>query len=181
MATQDIAAALRRVHAVLQRRPETGLEDDSVATVRWNGGLRTIASHANGRQTATDVPVELGGGGDQVTPGWLLRAGVASCTATSIAIAAAAEGVELDMLEVRVSSRSHTCGMLGIAGADGTPVYAGPTDMRMDVKIAARGVPAQRLRTLVEEAQRRSPMARAVEDAVPVALHIDIDELEDAR
>ena len=116
MATQDIAAALRRVHAVLRRRPETGLEDDSMATVRWNGGLRTIASHANGRQIATDMPVELGGGGDQVTPGWLLRAGVASCTATSIAIAAAAEGVELDVLEVCLSSRSDTCGLLGIAG-----------------------------------------------------------------
>ena len=173
MAEQDIAAALQRAQVVLLRRPEVGLHDDAPATARWQGGTRVIASHANGKQVLTDMPSELGGSGDQVSPGWLLRAGFASCTATCIAMAAAAEGVELEALEVLTSSRSDMRGLLGMAGADGEPVYAGPHDMQMLVRISARGVAAQRLRALVEESYRCSPMACAMADAVPVALRIE--------
>jgi uncharacterized OsmC-like protein len=60
------------------------------------------------------MPSEVGGSGDQVTPGWLFRAGLASCAATRIAMAAAAEGIELATLEVRASSRSDTRGLLGM-------------------------------------------------------------------
>ena len=98
MAAPDLATALQRVHAVLQRRPDTGLHDDAPATACWRGGTRVIASHANGAQVLTDMPAELGGTGDQVTPGWLFRAGFASCTATCIAMNAASAGIELDAL-----------------------------------------------------------------------------------
>lgn len=173
MATQDIAAALQRVKSVLQRRPEAGLHDDAPATARWDGNLRVVASHANGRQVLTDMPGEFGGGGDQVTPGWLLRAGFASCTATCIAMGAAAEGIELDSLEVLARSRSDSRGLPGVADADAEPVSAGPRDMELTVRISARGVAPQRLRALVEHSYHCSPMARAVQDAVPVALHIE--------
>ena len=92
MASQDIAAAMQRVESVLRRRPEVGLHDDAPATARWQSGTRVVSSHANGTQIVTDMPTELGGSGDQVTPGWLLRAGLASCLATRIAMAAAAAG-----------------------------------------------------------------------------------------
>ncbi len=82
MATEDIAAALARVQTVLQRRPQTGVHDDAPATARWMGGLRVIFSHANGMQVASDMPAELSGTGDQVSPGWLFRAGLAACLAT---------------------------------------------------------------------------------------------------
>ena len=75
---QNLATALQRVEAVLRRRPEMGLQDDAPATARWESGLRFVASHANGTQLVTDMPAELGGSGDQVTPGWLFRAGLAS-------------------------------------------------------------------------------------------------------
>ena len=42
------------------------------------------------------------------------------------------------------------------------------------LRIAARGVSAERLRALVEQSYRRSPMASAVERAVPVSLAIEI-------
>lgn len=173
MAAQDIAAALQRVGSVLRRRPEAGLQDDAPATARWDGGTRVVASHANGAQVLTDMPGELGGSGDRVTPGWLLRAALASCTATCIAMAAAAQGIELETLELRASSRSDTRGLLGIADADGEPVSAGPRDMQVLVRISARGVSAQRLRALVEESYRCSPLACALQDAVPVALRIE--------
>lgn len=175
MTMQNIAAAMQRVETVLQRRPEMGLHDDAPATARWQSGTRVVASHANGKQVLTDMPGELGGTGDQVTPGWLLRAGFASCTATSIAMRAAAEGIELATLEVLASSRSDTRGLLGMADPQGDPVHAGPRDMHMLVQISAQGITADRLRALVEESHRCSPMVRAVEDAVPVSLRIEVE------
>lgn len=174
MATQDVAAALARATRILQRRPSAGLSDDATGTARWSGGTRVVTSHANGREVPTDMPRELGGSGDQVSPGWMVRAGVAACTATAIAMAAASEGIALDALEVQVSSRSDTRGLLGMTEADGTPVYPGPLDMQMVVRIAARGVPAERLRALVDAAQRRSPMTSVVEDAKPLPLHVEV-------
>ena len=174
MSTQEVAAALQRVEAVLQRRPEMGVHDDAPATARWERGTRVVASHANGTQMATDMPTELGGTGDKVTPGWLFRAGFASCAATSIALAAAAKGIELATLEVRASSRSDTRGLLGMADAAGAPVPAGPHDVQLHVRIAADGVEPARLRALVADGYRCSPIPSAVVSAVPVELRIDV-------
>lgn len=174
MAATDIAAAMQRAEAVFKKRPTAGLHDDASAVARWEGGMRVIASHANGMRVVTDMPSELGGTGDQVTPGWLLRAGLASCAATCIAMGAAAEGIELSTLEVKASSRSDTRGLLGMTEADGGPVYAGPRDVQLFVRIAAPGVAPERLRALVEESQRCSPVPVAMQQEVPVALHVEV-------
>jgi uncharacterized OsmC-like protein len=173
MQTQDIAAALRRVQHVLLRRPLSGVHDDAPATARWEGGTRVLASHANGTQLATDMPSELGGSGDRVTPGWMFRAGLASCAATSIAMSAAREGIELTLLELQACSRSDTRGLLGMTDGDGEPVNAGPSDVRLRVRIAAKGIAPERLRALVDQGLRCSPIPCAVQSATAVALHID--------
>jgi uncharacterized OsmC-like protein len=173
-ATDGIAQALRRVEAVLQRRPEVGEHDDAPAVAHWQSGTNVVTSHANGTRVASDMPAEFGGGGAHVTPGWLLRAGFASCTATCIAMHAALEGIELGMLEVQASSRSDSRGLLGMAGSDGAPVSAGPHDVRLQVRISARGVDEQRLRALVERSYACSPMGCAMREAVPVELLVDV-------
>jgi len=173
MASNDIAAALERVHAVLTRRPETGLHDDASATAQWRGGLGVEAWHANGTRVSTDMPRELGGSGEYVTPGWFFRAGVASCATTSIAMAAATAGIELSSLEVKASSRSDTRGVLGMADAAGERVYAGPLGLVLDVRIAAAGVDAARLQALVDGALSHSPIPCAV--AHPTALSINVE------
>lgn len=175
MAMPDIAAAMQRVEKVLLRRPEMGTHDDAPAMARWRGDMLIATSHANGTQVLTDMPGELGGNGDQVTPGWLFRAGVASCLATRIAMGAAAEGIELTTLEVQASSRSDLRGLFGMADATGEPASAGPRSVQLHVHISAHGVSPQRLRTLVEDSHRCSPMPNALEHAVPVDLHIDVD------
>src|SRR3984885_2005796 len=119
--SQKIAAAMQRVGSVLRRRPEVGLHEDAPATARWERGARVVSSHANGAQLVTDMPTELGGGGDQVTPGWLFRAGLASCFATRIAMGAAAAGIELAMLEVSAGSRSDLRVLFGMADVSGEP------------------------------------------------------------
>jgi len=175
MTTEHIAAAMERVQTVLRRRPEMGLHDDAPATAAWQGDTRVVVGHGNGTRLPTDMPTELGGSGDLVTPGWLFRAGLASCATTSIALTAAAQGVALSALEVRVSSRSDTRGLLGMADERGEPVHAGPKDVTMSVRIAARGVAPERLRALVEAGCRCSPIPNAVERATPLALRIDVD------
>jgi uncharacterized OsmC-like protein len=175
MATRDIAAAMQRVETVLKRRPEVGIHDDAPATAHWERGTRVAASHADGTQILTDMPAELGGSGDQVTPGWLFRAGLASCLATRIAMDAAAAGIELAALEVLASSRSDLRGLFGIADATGKPVDAGPSEVQLRVRICAGGVSAERLRLLVEESNRCSPVSAALRRAVPATLSVEVD------
>lgn len=172
MKQQHIAEALHRVEALLERRPEAGLHQDAPATARWSGGARVVVSHANGTQVPTDMPSEFGGTGDQVTPGWLFRAGLASCATTSIVMVAASEGVELTSLEVKVTSRSDSRGMFGMQEANGKPVPAGPGEVQLAVHIQARGVPPERLRSLVQKAVGRSPIPSALQHATPLALRI---------
>lgn len=174
MAAADIAMALDRAQSILALRPSAGLHDDADGTAIWAGGTRIVASHAAGRTVETDMPTELGGSGDQVSPGWLVRAGVASCAATCIAMTAARAGIALEALEVSVASRSDTRGVLGMAGEDGAAIPPGPKDLRMSVRIAAPGISEVRLRALVEEGRRLAPMSALIEGAAPMALHIEI-------
>jgi uncharacterized OsmC-like protein len=174
MSAQYVADAMHRAEVVLRRRPDMGMHDDAPATARWSGNTRVVTSHANGIEIQTDMPGELGGTGDQVTAGWLMRAALAACTATRIAMSAAAEGIELTALELRATSRSDTRGLLGMSEADGTPVGAGPHDVKLYVTIAARGVSAERLRALVEESHRCSPVPCAIQEETPVGLHIEV-------
>jgi uncharacterized OsmC-like protein len=173
MSTADVAVALARVKNVLQRSPGVGVHEDAPATAVWQSGTRVLTKHAIGTEISSDMPSELGGSGDRVTPGWLFRAGLAACAATSIALRAAQEGVELTALEVRATSQSDTRGLLGMYDADGTPVYAGPEHIQLHVNIAARGVPAQRLRDLVQEGCRCSPIPNAVRHAAELDLQIE--------
>lgn len=173
MATEDIAAAVLRVQTVLQRRPQTGLHDDAPATAHWQGGLRVVSSHANGTEVASDMPTELGGSGDTVSPGWLFRAGLAACLATCIAIQAAARGITLTELEVRATSRSDLRGLFGMRDSAGGTVGAGPLAAGLAVRIVAPGAAREELDRLVEQSYLWSPISAAVRDGVPVNLTIE--------
>jgi hypothetical protein len=64
--------------------------------------------------------------------------------------------------------------MLGLADADGREVSAAPQDVQLHVRIAARGVASARLQALVDSSYQCSPVPRAVQDAVPVALLVEV-------
>jgi uncharacterized OsmC-like protein len=171
----DIAAALKRLEKVLLRSPKTGLHEDAPATARWQGGARVTTSHVNGTQIATDLPTEVGGEGTAATPGWLLRAGLASCVTTRIVMAAALEGIELTTLETVATSRSNARGMLGMLDTHGRPVPAGPGDLQLHVRIAAAdGTSPDRLRSLVEQSNHCSPVSCAVQEITPIELRIEV-------
>jgi uncharacterized OsmC-like protein len=114
----------------------------------------------------------LGGGGSAPSPGWLLRAAVASCDAVLIAIQAAEEGVRLTHLETEVTSESDDRGLVG-----GTDVPAGPLSVKLDVRLAADPeLDEGAVRALVERALRRSPVSEALGRVVPVEVSVSVVE-----
>lgn len=175
MASPDIATSIQHVESVFMRRPAAGLHDDAPATARWEGRTRVVSTHASGAAVVTDMPVELGGSGDQVTPGWLARAALASCATTRIVMAAAVDGIELSSLEVLASSRSDARGLLGMTESDGSPVPAEPRDVELRVRIAAAGQSPERLRALVEGCDYFSPVTQSLRQAIPVIVHVHVD------
>lgn len=174
MTSQDIAAALQRAESVFRRRPESSVHDDAPGVARWQGGMRTVAVHANGTQVTTDMPREFGGTGDQASPGWLLRSAMSACTATAIAMNAARRGIALESLEVRSTSRSDARGLLGMDDGHGVPVYPGPADLQMVVSITAPGLTDAELRALVEYSNRCSSLSAALRNASDLLLRIEI-------
>ncbi|HET9976851.1 MAG TPA: OsmC family protein [Burkholderiaceae bacterium] len=175
MTLADIAAAQHRVSSVLRKRPTAGLSDDAPALVRWDGELRARARHDNGAEIATDMPREIGGTATGVTPGWLMRAALASCAVTRIAMLAAAEGLVLHTLEARATSRSDARGLLGLPDVDGSPVSAGPLDMRLHVRIGSDGASPERLRALVAASEPLSPITCALQAPIPVAVQVEVE------
>lgn len=173
--SRQIAEAMDRAVTVLARRPDLGLHDDAAARACWRGGTRITSHHANGTTMDTDMPTELGGSGDQVSPGWLYRSGIAACAATVIAMIAASEGIALSRLEVTVGSRSDTRGCLGMRGSDGAAVPAGPAAMTLQVRLQAPGTDPARLRQLVDDGLRRSPMMDAMQRQPPITVEVEVD------
>jgi uncharacterized OsmC-like protein len=171
MAGEDIAAAWDRLERVLAKRPAAGLHDDQAALARWDGGLRTSVRGAPGCEVVTDMPSELGGDDAAPTPGWFMRAGAAACLATCIAVLAARAGIELTLLEAEATSRSD---LRGMSPSLGDAVDPGPHQIEIAVRIAAPGVSDERLRALVETAQRLSPVSAALQVARPIALQISV-------
>jgi uncharacterized OsmC-like protein len=175
MTAETISKAVQRVRNVLSRHPEAGIHADEPAVARWEQDLRVVCHHRNGTQIATDLPAEIGGIGDHVTPGWLMRAGLASCVATRIAMGAAAEGIVLTRLEVSATSTSDARGLLGMTTDLGEPITAGPSEVRLQVRIGAPGIPREKLQAMIEESHHCSPVSAALENAVPIVLQLEIE------
>lgn len=169
MPASTISEAVQRVEAAMTQKPGLGLQPDKPATAVLKSGLAFTVRHPGGHEIATDMPKPLGGGGEDVPPGWLMRAGLASCTATVIALRAERLGVTLSRLEVTVESRSDVRGMLGLDAS----VPAGPLDIDMSVLIAADGASEETLAGIVAWADQHSPIGNAVRRPIDVRLSIN--------
>jgi uncharacterized OsmC-like protein len=177
MSAERIAAALTRLESVLRFRPTFGDREETPAIARWQEGAKFSVRPPKGDLAIlTDLPTELGGDGEGITPGWLMRAGLAACTASSILRNAAAEGIEIESLELTAGARSDVRGLLGMADANGTPVSAAFSVARLLVRIPAPGVSRERLQALIERANQQSPVSSALRQAVPVELRIELQD-----
>lgn len=169
MSSTHTREALERVHRVLTERPGAARIANVSATASLADGLRCEVTGPGGERIVTDMPKVMGGDAAGPNPGWLLRASMASCAATAIAMRAAVLGITLQTLEISVHSDSDTRGLLGIGDAPATLL-----DLRMEVKIGAADTPADALRELVQWAEAHSPVSCTLRDAPPVAVEVTV-------
>jgi uncharacterized OsmC-like protein len=164
-----IRSAIERASEHLEEHPEAGVGTDAEATAVLEEGLRFRVIGPKGEVT-TDMTSALGGGETAPSPGWLLRAALASCDASAIAMEAARGGVELTRLEVTVESESDSRGLLGV----GESVDPGPLELRVRIQLASDDATEDQLREIVRQAESRSPVGDAIARAVPVTNEVVI-------
>jgi uncharacterized protein YndB with AHSA1/START domain/uncharacterized OsmC-like protein len=169
MASDNIRESIENAKQYLSEHPDEARYTDQPATAVIEDGLRCRVEYADGAVVVTDMPTGVGGENSAPSPGWLARAALASCDATLIAMRAAELSIPLQSLEVTVDSESDDRGLLGMDDA----VPAGPLSSRILVRIVAEGVDPQRLRDLVEWADRHSPVSDAVRRAVSTAVVVE--------
>jgi OsmC-like protein len=110
---ESIRSAIEGASRHLTEHPEAAVDTDAAATAVHEDGLRFRVEGPKGGLTS-DMSTSVGGGATAPTPAWLLRAALASCDATLVAMEAARDGVELTDLEVTVDSDSDFRGILGV-------------------------------------------------------------------
>lgn len=170
MAAATIRDALQRVCTTFTQKPRLALQPDTQARAEWTGGLAMRVTHPDGHVVHTDMPESMGGTGAAVSPGWLMRGGLAACTATVVAMRAEQLGIRLTRLQVTVGSRSDARGMLGLDDS----VDAGPLDLDMQVDIGAQGQSAQALAELVAWADAHSPVSGALRHALDLRVSVEV-------
>lgn len=168
MSMQSIAESVSGARKHLQAHPVDGLGTDSFAHARLRNGLLVEVTGPAGQSLLTDMPKALGGESSAPSPGWVMRAAAASCTAAAIAMRAAELGITLDGLDVEVTSKSDDCGLLG--AAEGIP--AGPLSVAMRVKLRARATDAAQLKAVADWGIAHSPVADALQRAIPTEIEI---------
>ena len=166
-----IASLIASLRDYYRAKPDKAIGPDSpaTATLQSDGGLR-CRIESDGEAVFTDMPKGIGGSASAPSPGWYLRAGVASCAATAIAMRAAELDIELSELSVRVESESDNRGLLGMAPSRPEPIQAA-----IHVRIRAPNTPPEELRALVEWADARSPVGESLRRSVPVRTVLEID------
>jgi uncharacterized OsmC-like protein len=163
-----IHQAIQDARGYLETHPEEARYTDSGAVAELTDGLRVTTTGPADETVVTDMPPSVGGEGTAPSPGWLMRAAIASCTATLVAMRAAQVGVTLAHLRVRVTSESDDRGILGMA-----EVPAGPLSVRVVVSMEADGADQRQLETIARWGLDHCPVADAIERPVPVELIVE--------
>ena len=169
MSTEQIRDAISKAAQTLTEQPEKARREDAPALCELEDGLRFRITGPGGELIHTDMPPGVGGGATAPRPGWLMRAALASCNATCIAMRAAQCGIELSHLEVTVSSWTNRRAFLGLDDS----VSAGMQPLRLHVKISAPDTPEEELRSLVRWANAHSPVGCTDLSALEVDVQVD--------
>jgi uncharacterized OsmC-like protein len=168
-----IRAALGAARDYLAQHPEEVRYRDGAAVATLLDGLSVGVQDGSGRSVTTDMPTGVGGGDAAPSPGWLLRAAIASCVTTLIAITAADRGIDIDGVTVTVDSESDDQGILGMDES----IPAGPLSVRCAVQIrwgaGAGSVDRGQLEELVRYAVDHCPVTDAVSRAIPIEVTTD--------
>lgn len=153
----------------LSEHPDEARYTDSYARASLGESLRAEVEGPNGERIVSDMPAAVGGQGEEPSPGWLLRAAIASCLAATVGMEAAREGVTLTSLDVEVDSESDDRGILGMDES----VPAGPLSTRVRIRARADGAGEEQLRDLLERGAARCPVYDATKRAVEVSIEYE--------
>ena len=164
----SIAESVARASAYLTDHPDEARYRDSAATARVVDGLVVDVTGPAGERLRTDMPAGIGGTASAPSPGWFLRAAIASCVASLIVIRAAARGFEIGPVEVEVDSESDDRGILGL---DPT-IPAGALAARIAVSLTAPELDDESRAELVSWAVAHCPVSDSVARAVPVSIEV---------
>jgi len=165
----DIGKAVASVEASLRSQQNPGPCADVPATATIADGLRCRIESPDGSAIYTDMPASVGGSATANSPGWHLRAALASCDATLLAMRAARLGLQLDSIEVRVEASSDGRGMFLDEG-----ISAGSSDMCLHFKIGAGDASAEQIEALVRWVEQHSPVGSDIMQAVNLRSEIEI-------
>lgn len=165
----NIRDSIERAVGYLTAHPDEARYTDSVALARLGDSLSVRVDGPNGERIDTDMPRGIGGKAENPSPGWLFRAAIASCVATTIGMEVAKEGISLDLLEVEVDGESDDRGILGMHPS----VPPGPLQTRIRIRARADGVESDRLREVLEVGASRCPVCDATKRAVTVTTEIE--------
>jgi uncharacterized OsmC-like protein len=165
-----IRESMQGVIEYYTQNPDQAVWQDREAVAIIDEGLRARATGPDGQTLLCDMPKALGGEGSAPSPGWMMRAALANCEAVMIALRAAQLGIELTTLEVRVDSVSDDRGMLGMD--DSKP--AGPLNMKISIRIGAKGVSDEKLNEIVAWAEVHSPVGEPLTRVMPTEYIVEI-------
>ncbi len=165
----DVAGSIEKAVRYLTEHPDEARYTDSSARATLGDSLRVEVDGPTGESTVTDMPAAVGGRGENPSPGWLFRAAMASCVASTVAMEVAREGLSLVSLEVEVDSESDDRGMLGIDES----IPAGPLSTRIRIRASGEGSQQERFREVIERGAARCPVCDATKRAVDVSLEIE--------
>jgi uncharacterized OsmC-like protein len=164
----EIRESILNVRSALASNPDAGPAPDRPAVAVMEEGLRSRVEGGDGWAVVTDMPAPVGGGASAPSPAWLVRAALASCAATAIAMRAAELDITLTRLEVTAESETDMRGLL----AAGNGVDPGPAIARLRVDLAADEANEQQLEELVRWADSHSPVCDVLRRTIPLELEI---------
>ena len=168
MNAAEIRVTLDKLAATLGAEPAKARAKNAPATARLTDGLQCEVTGPYGARIVTDMPPAMGGAASGPNPGWFLRAALASCTTTAIAMRAAKVGIRLETLELTVETESDARGLLGMGD-----VSAALGSVRTRIKIRGDATP-EALRELASWGDAHSPVGCTLRQMSDCSLEIEV-------
>ena len=159
---KDLRIIQERNIKALKLRPSMG-QGTATTTVRVRSGVTCDIEDGPWKLVSDEMPGD-GGAGLGPDAGVFVRAGLGSCLAMGYVIWAAMLDIPLDSVEVTVEADYDARGMFGVDES----VPTGWGAVRYTAVISSPA-PEERVRELVETADRRSPILDDLRRAVPVS------------
>ena len=170
MSTENIRRSVEGTISYLKENPEKAVNRSTAATAILEKGLKVRTTGPKEESVITDMPPTVGGEGSAPTPGWYMQAALATCNATTIAMKAAREDIELTTLEVSIETESDIRGIFGFDES----IHSGPLNMRTRVRIGAEGVSEEKLHEIIKWSDRHSWVGNAICRSVPLETEVEI-------